>query len=77
MPVLRIQKKYNNRSPLNGMVVEDRITFDTKEGGARFLAAVTLNRDLDYEILGYEWALIDLTSAHGERVMSHPLLGKR
>ena len=75
MPVLRITKQYNQLSPLNGLITEERIEFGSKADGIQFLAATTLAKGIDYTILDYEWALVDLIGAGGDaRVVGHDLL---
>jgi hypothetical protein len=61
MPVLRVIKEYNNKSPLNGVVETDNITFDSKVDGMRWVKAINdLNKKskLDWDLIDYEWALL-------------------
>lgn len=58
MPTMRITKRYNNLSPLNGMLVNDKIEFNTREDGAAFVRAVAANDELDWELVDYEWAIV-------------------
>lgn len=62
MPVLRIWKKYKSSSSINGTIIEDRISFDSKEDGRAFIAAVQgpAQAVLDWELISYEWALVSL-----------------
>lgn len=74
MPVLRITKKFNNLSPLNGLMTEEKIPFPDKDSGIKFLAATKLAKGIDYEILDYEWALVDLTGVGDARAIGHEKL---
>jgi hypothetical protein len=65
MPVLRIVKKYNNKSALNGVIVEDKVTFDSKSDGVAWVIAVLNNKALDFDLVDYAWVVVDL-GAHGE-----------
>jgi len=73
MPTLSIIKKYNNASPLNGIVIGDKIKFESKEDGLKWLKAMTVI-ETDFEIIDYEWALIDLGA--GPAVLENPVNGK-
>ena len=75
MPVLRFTKKFNNLSPANGLMTEERLRFDSKDDGIKFLAATKLAVGIDYEILDYEWVLVDLIGVDTDaRVIGHDLL---
>ena len=58
MPTLRVMFKYNNRSPLSNVVTVERIKFDSKEDGTKWLAAYRVLMDrkkVDKEINSYGW----------------------
>jgi hypothetical protein len=57
MPVLRIVKQYNKYSKLSGIIEVDRISFNTKEEGREFVAAVSLKREIGFDIKEAEWAM--------------------
>jgi len=62
MPVLRIWKKYDNTSNVNGVVVEDRVPFASKADGQAFIEAVTgrSRKEIGWELISHEWALVGL-----------------
>lgn len=74
MPILSIVKKYNRRSPMNNIVITDKIPFKTKEDGYKWLQAMT-KVTTDYEILDYSWAL-DVGKANSIEVLENPVNGK-
>lgn len=57
MPVLHITKRYNKRSPRNGIIVKESVEFGSYDDGLSWLAAVPLAKGLDYEIIDYDWSL--------------------
>lgn len=76
MPVLRIVKQYNKRSPLNGIVETDKLSFETKRNGLSWLKSITeLNKlgKLDWDLIDYEWALI--TEGGGNEILKNPTGG--
>ena len=58
---------------MNNIVVADKIPFETKEDGMKWLQAMT-KITTDYEILDYEWVLID--TGAGPAVLENPVNGK-
>lgn len=62
MPVLRIVKQYNKYSKMGGIIEVDRIEFQCKEDGVRFLQSVVQNRHCGFDVLDAEWALVGLRS---------------
>ena len=58
MPVLRIVKKYNHRSPKNGIIDVESVSFNTKEEGLQFLASVPLIKHLEWEMIDYDWVVV-------------------
>lgn len=67
MPVLRIVKRYNSKSALGGVIVEDKISFKTRADGVAWVRAVQQNAALDFDIVDYEWAIVG--EMIGERVV--------
>jgi hypothetical protein len=67
VPVLRIVKRYNSKSALNGLVTEDKVSFETRADGVAWVRAVQQNAALDFDLADYEWALVGETL--GERVV--------
>jgi hypothetical protein len=67
VPVLRIVKRYNSKSALGGLIVEDNISFNTRADGIAWVRAVQQNAALDFDLVDYEWALVGGTI--GERVV--------
>jgi hypothetical protein len=67
VPVLRIVKRYNSKSALGGLIVEDNISFKTRADGIAWVRAVQQNAALDFDLVDYEWALVGGTV--GERVV--------
>ena len=74
MPVMSIVKKYNRRSPMNNIVITDKIPFKSKEDGYAWLKAMTKIRT-DFDILDYSWAL-DVGKANSVEVLENPVNGK-
>lgn len=77
MPVMRLVKQYNNLSAMNGIVQADKIRFDSREDGAKFVLACMGNKKIGFEILDYEWMLIG--EEVGSEIISNPtggLVGK-
>lgn len=69
MPIMRVTKRYNAKSPLNGVIAMDKIPFATYQDGARWMFAVNAGR-MDFDVVDYEWVLVDL--AQGEHVVASP-----
>lgn len=63
MPTLRITKKYNNKSPVNGLVVYDTVDFASREDGAKWVAAIQANKSIDWDLVDYEWVLVTLSGS--------------
>jgi hypothetical protein len=62
MPILTIVKKYNRKSPLNGIVVSDKVTLESRDALTNFLAGVqhaSQHGGLDWDIIDYSWAIGD------------------
>lgn len=74
MPVLSIVKQYNNRSPMNGIIITDKIPFKTKQEGLEFLKALTLIKT-DWNLIDYSWAL-DIVAKNSIEVLANPVNGK-
>lgn len=77
MPVLRITKKYNNKSPLRGIVIIDKVTLQSKDDLRRFLAGIkkaSQHGSLDWDVVDWEWALVD--TAKGAEVLQNPTGGR-
>ena len=62
MPVLQIVKKYNKRSPLNGIVVSDKVELETKKGLTGFVLGIhraSREGKLDWDLIDFNWAIND------------------
>lgn len=60
MPLLRIVKKYNRLSSVNGLVEVDKVEFKCRADAERFLSGVKTQRGIPYDIIDAEWVTIDL-----------------
>lgn len=61
MPIMRIVKEYNNRSPLSGIIEADTVSFKSRADGYAFVDRVqrqSKEGSLDWDLIDYEWALI-------------------
>lgn len=74
MPLLRITKKYNNRSPLAGIIEVDKVQVESREAGERFITATKCQRGVPYDIIDWEYVLIDL--ADGPEIIENPTGGR-
>lgn len=77
MPTLRVMFKYNNRSPLSNVVTVERIKFDSKEDGTKWLAAYRVLMDrkkVDKDIVEVEWALVGADNTNVE-IIKNPTGG--
>jgi hypothetical protein len=59
MPLLSIVKKYNNRSPLSGVVITAKIPFKTKADGMAFVERTNNHPKLNWEIIDYGWSAFE------------------
>lgn len=76
MPVLNIVKRYNNKSPLNGIVITDKVVLEQRSDAPNFLlgcAKAHRYGTLDWEILDYSWAISDKDT---QEVLINPTGGK-
>jgi hypothetical protein len=71
MPVLSIVKKFNRRSPMNGIIITDKIPFKSKEDGYRFLKALTVVK-AEFDLIDYSWAL-DVDAKNSIEVLENPV----
>jgi len=75
MPLLRIVKEYNKRSPLRGVVQTDVLTFSTRDEGMAWVRAVNslnLKNKIDWVLIDYEWSLI---ASSNSEILANPTGG--
>lgn len=68
----RIVKRYNNLSPMNGVEVADYVEFVDATAVARFVAGVNSNKEVDFDIIDYERALL----GQGMEILANPTGGR-
>lgn len=76
MPVLNITKRYNNKSPLCGIIITDKVVLPSRDGLTNFLLGCSKAHrygSLDWEILDYSWALSDKDT---REILENPTGGK-
>jgi hypothetical protein len=76
MPILTIVKKYNRKSPLNGIVVSDKVELESRDALTNFLAGVqhaSASGGLDWDIVDYSWAISD---GYVKEILENPTGGK-
>jgi hypothetical protein len=76
MPVLQIVKKYNNKSPLNGIVISDKVELATKDDLTGFILGVhraSRTGELDWDLIDFNWAISDKPNIE---VLENPASGK-
>lgn len=62
MPVLLIVKKFNARSKLNGIVVTEKVELKSRDDLTGFIVGVQAansRRQLDWDLIDYNWAVSD------------------
>lgn len=76
MPTLNIVKRFNNKSPMNGIVITDKVVLQNKSDLTNFLLGCSQAHRygrLDWELLDYSWAISDKKM---EYVLENPTGGK-
>jgi hypothetical protein len=70
---MRILKRYNNLSAKNGILEWDKVTFSSKEEGAAWLLRLPVIKSLAFEVIDFDWALID--TAKSPEIIFNPTGG--
>jgi hypothetical protein len=70
---MRLVKEYNNLSQMQGIVQVDKIPFESKEDGAKFVLACMANKKVGFTIIDYEWVLIGAND--GSEIIANPTGG--
>lgn len=74
MPVtLRIVKRFNNLSKLNGIEMVDRVPFETREDAFAFVSAVNANSSVDFDVV--DWDVTGISADGVVEVLKNPTGG--